>query len=80
MAASVLQEKGQEISKNYEIIQQVAKKLIEIYPHEIKFKYRYGTFLLHIINNEYDALQLYDEAYNVYNSKVYKKSNAYPVN
>jgi len=43
--ASVLQEKGQQISKFYEIIQDVAVKLQAIYPNDIKFFFRYGNFL-----------------------------------
>ena len=43
--ASVLQEKGSHISRYYEQIQDVAKKLQAIYPNEIKFFFRYGNFL-----------------------------------
>lgn len=71
--ASVLQEKGQEISQNYEVIVDLSKKMLKIYPSEIKFLYRYGTFLLHIINNEFDALQLFETAYNVFQSKISKR-------
>lgn len=41
----ILQEKGAEISRNYERIKNLALKMQKICPTEIKFFYRYGTFL-----------------------------------
>lgn len=78
--AGVLQEKGSQISQNYEIIQDISAKLLAIYPNEIKFHFRYGNFLLHIIHNEYDALECFRKAYSVYQMKVQKKGNAMPIN
>lgn len=60
--ASVLQDKGSEISKYYEVIQVIVDQLQAIYPDEIKFHFRYGNFLLHIIHNEYDAMEYYRKA------------------
>lgn len=54
--------------------------MIKIYPFEIKFFYRYGKFLLHIINNEYDAVVLFEKAFNIYQNKLCKKSGAMPIN
>lgn len=73
--ASVLQVKGQEISKYYEQIQDVAQKLQSIYPTEVKFLYRYGTFLINIINNEYDAIINFEKAFNFITNKMQKKNS-----
>jgi len=62
------------------MIQGLAIKLKAIYPNEIKFLYRYGTFLLHIINNEFDAMTLYETAFNIFQNKISKKSTVMPVN
>lgn len=51
----------------------MANKLSEIYPSEIKFLYRYGTFLLNIINNEYDAIATFEKAVNILQNKLSKK-------
>jgi PAS domain-containing protein len=54
--------------------------LQSIYPDEIKFLFRYGNFLLHIIHNEYDALENFRQAQNIYQSNMSKKGNAMPIN
>jgi hypothetical protein len=72
--ASILQERGHEISKYYEQIQQISKNLQQIYPNEIKFLYRYGTFLLNIINNDYDAIVCFEKAVGIFQNKIFKKS------
>ncbi|CDW84462.1 pas domain s-box family protein [Stylonychia lemnae] len=76
--SNVLQERGAEISENYQKIQELANKLIQIYPLEIKFYFRYGTFLYQIINNAYDALTYFEKIYYTYHGKMSKK--AIPVN
>jgi hypothetical protein len=53
--------------------------LQSIYPDEMKFMFRYGNFLLHIVHNEYDALENFRQAQNIYQSKM-SKSNAMPIN
>jgi hypothetical protein len=78
--ASVLQEKGSLISKFYEQIQDIAKELLVIYPNEIKFFFRYGNFLMYIIHNEFDALEQFQMAYNVYQMRLAKKGNSMPIN
>lgn len=62
------------------MIQDIAKKLLAIYPNEIKFYFRYGNFLLKIIHNEYDALENFRMASNVFAMKMAKKGNTMPVN
>lgn len=42
--------------------------------------YRYGNFLLHIIHNEYDAIENFVKAQTTYQSKVSKKGNSTPIN
>ncbi|TNV87853.1 hypothetical protein FGO68_gene5771 [Halteria grandinella] len=78
--AAVLQERGSDISKNYEIIQNISERLQEIYPNEIKFLYRYGIFLLKIIHNEYDSLECFRKAQTTYVGKDNKKGAQMPVN
>jgi PAS domain-containing protein len=46
----------------------------------MKFMFRYGNFLLHIVHNEYDALENFRQAQNIYQSKMSKKGNATPIN
>jgi len=58
----------------------VANSLIKIYPSDIKFMYRYGTFLKNIVNNEYDAIQNFERAFHIYQTKVSKKAAAVPIN
>ena len=62
------------------MIVDIAKNLMKIYPSEIKFLYRYGTFMLHIINNEFDALQHFETAYNVFQSKISKRTTTNTIN
>jgi hypothetical protein len=78
--ASVLQEKGSLISKFYEQIQDIAKQLQFIYPNEIKFFFRYGNFLMYIIHNEFDALETFRMAQNVYQMRLSKKGKSTPIN
>jgi len=40
----------------------------------VKFLYRYGTFLINIINNEYDAMIIFEKAFNVITNKMQKKN------
>ena len=46
----------------------------------MKFMFRYGNFLLHIVHNEYDALENFRQAQLIYQSKMNKKGNAMPIN
>jgi hypothetical protein len=62
------------------VIQDIAKKLLAIYPNEIKFYFGYGNFLLKIIHNEYDALENFRMASNVFAMKMAKKGNTMPIN
>lgn len=71
--AALLQERGSDISRYYEMIQKISDKLQVIYPNEIKFLFRYGTFLLKIIHNEYDALENFRKAQTVFTNKIGKK-------
>ncbi len=75
-----MQDKGSEISRYYEIIQEVATKLQHIYPNEIKFLYRYGNFLLEIIHNEYDAIENFNKASMIFMNKMNKKGASTPIN
>jgi hypothetical protein len=40
--------------------------MMEIYPNEIKFLFRYGTFLKEIINNSYDSILYLEKAFNLF--------------
>ena len=61
---------------NYSKIQDVAQKLLKIYPNEIKFLYRYGLFLRNIVNNEYEAVNNFEKACSIFIMKVSKKNGA----
>jgi len=69
----ILQQKGFEISLNFEKISSLVVKLIEIYPNEVKFFVGYGTFLKEIINNDIDAQIYLEKAFNIYNNRLSKK-------
>lgn len=51
-------------------------KIKEVFPDEIKFLFRYGTFLIHIIHNEYEALENYTRAQIIFQSKLQKKTTS----
>lgn len=53
--STILQKRGEEISKYYERIQNVVGQLQAIFPNEIKFFYQYALFLKQIVNNEQEA-------------------------
>lgn len=61
-----MQAKGIEISKNYARIQDVASAISKLNPNDIKFLHRYGFFLKQLVNNEGDALMIFEKACNVY--------------
>ncbi|TNV87946.1 hypothetical protein FGO68_gene6125 [Halteria grandinella] len=75
-----MQKRGSEISANYAKIQDVSQVLLKIFPNEIKFLYRYGIFLKQIVNNEFDALTMFEKAYTIFNQKLTKKGGAIPTN
>jgi hypothetical protein len=75
-----LQEKGSQISKYYEIIQDIQRQLVAIYPDEIKLMWRYGNFLIHIIHNEYDASENFRRAVTIFFSRISKKGNGMTAN
>jgi PAS domain S-box-containing protein len=58
----------------------VAVELLSIFPNEIKFLYRYGTFLYQIVNNEYDGMSRLEQAYMIYQTKISKKAATMPIN
>lgn len=70
-----MKRRGSEISKNYQRIQNVVEKLLKIYPNEFKFLYRYGLFLMNIVNNENDAFGNFEKIYSLFNSSIYKRSS-----
>lgn len=74
--ACVLQVKGSLISRYYEEIQELSQQLQAISPNEIKFFFRYANFLLFIIHNEYDSLEYYRMAQNVFQMRLTKKGNS----
>ena len=58
----------------------MSQTLEAIYPTEVKFLYRYGTFLINIINNEYDAIMNFEKAFNVISNKMQKKNTSTVMN
>ena len=60
--SNVLINRGEEITKCYTRIQDVATKILEISPNDIKFYYKYANFLKMIVNNEQEAEKLFDHA------------------
>eukprot|EP00347_Sterkiella_histriomuscorum_P001449 403371996 len=72
--SEVLQQFGAQISENYEKIQQLVDKICKIYPQDIKFFFRYGTFLFQIINNAYDALVYFEKIYYTFHGRQSKKN------
>jgi hypothetical protein len=58
----------------------VSQTLEAIYPSEVKFLYRYGAFLINIINNEYDAIMNFEKAFNVISNKMQKKNTSTVMN
>lgn len=46
-----------------------------ICPEEIKLMYEYGSFLKSIVNNEYDAISVFQQACFTYQTKVYKRQS-----
>lgn len=61
-SSSFLHKKGMEISRNYQKIQDIASSIQRIYPDDIKFFFRYGRFLITIINNEYEGIMSFKRA------------------
>jgi PAS domain S-box-containing protein len=57
----------------------VAKLIMEIYPNEIKFYYKYANFLKMIINNEQESEKMFDHAASIYSvlSSSTKKATHY---
>ena len=58
----------------------MSQTLEAIYPSEVKFLYRYGAFLINIINNEYDAIMNFEKAFNVISNKMQKKNTSTVMN
>lgn len=58
-----MKRRGSEISKNYLRIQDVVEKLLKIYPNEFKFLYRYGLFLMNVVNNDNDAYMNFEKIF-----------------
>lgn len=61
--AVAMKRRGSEISKNYLRIQDVVEKLLKIYPNEFKFLYRYGLFLMYVVNNDNDAYMNFEKIF-----------------
>jgi hypothetical protein len=59
--ANAIQTRGSEIARNYNKIQEVTKKLLSIYPNEMKMMFRFAVFLKQIVNNEYEALSMFEK-------------------
>lgn len=55
-----------EITRHFMRIQDTASRLQAIFPDDVKFLYRYGLFLIKIMNNEYDGIDKFTEAQTLY--------------
>jgi len=66
--------KGRKIARSYIIIQELAKQALTVYPNDIKFMFRYAHFLLKIVNDEYEAVEIFKKMQVVYEGKVSKKA------
>ncbi|TNV74639.1 hypothetical protein FGO68_gene3862 [Halteria grandinella] len=74
--ASKLQSYGYQISKCLGQIQDAAIEIARVYPEDIKFQFRYGMFLIKIINNDFDGTECFKLAQNIYINKVDKRDES----
>ena len=54
--------------------------MIKIYPSEMKFLHRYALFLRQIVNNEFDAITLFEKTCNIFQAKIQRKAASVPNN
>ena len=72
--ASAINAKGTLISRSYHKIQDLSQQLQKRCPNDIKFMFRYGMFLLKIINSDFDATEILKRIQLIYELKTAKKS------
>jgi hypothetical protein len=63
------------IARNFIRIQDTAQRLRALCPEDVKFLYRYGLFLVRIMNNEYDGMNQFTEAQTIYRNKILVRRN-----
>ena len=75
-SAIAIQKKGAEIGKTLIQIQNATNELLSIYPDDIKFHFRYGMFLIKVINNDSDGTDEFKKAANTLFTKVLKNQDS----
>jgi PAS domain S-box-containing protein len=73
--SSLVQKRGMEISRYFIKIQEIASEMRKLNPDDVKFLYKYGIFLIRIMNNEYDGIDKFTEAQTIFSNKILGKKN-----